>query len=415
MPGLGAGQRVPWTLDHADFQARTGRYWTVTLLTDKRPESGESFDELRDSEAPAFDWMKPAASDRDAAKPASEGSAATGEERGAEPKPKATETRAAQSVTAEPARPSHASAESAPATSEATTTASVPTESVPSEAAPDGSAHPASPASGAAPHSDPAPTGALNVRPPEAEVQRRRSRRDAVARSKPAGPRVVQVLMAILTPFLLLIAAVRLVASPVFLWIEYYRPGFPGDGYGFSTDDRLTYGSYAVDYLANLAGPRYLGGLVLPSGEHLFNAGEVSHMADVKGVVLSAFGAGIVLLLFFVFAFIGLRKTKGAFVRGLFAGAFVTIGIIVVLALLAALGWEQFFTEFHRIFFANGTWTFRLEDTLIRLFPGQFWVDSALVVGVLVMLVASLLVILCWPTPRRVARREAVQAAVASE
>ncbi|MDQ4490314.1 TIGR01906 family membrane protein [Sinomonas sp. ASV486] len=266
-----------------------------------------------------------------------------------------------------------------------------------------------------APHTDPAPTGALNVRPPEAEVQRRRNQRDAVARSKPAGPRFVQVLMAILTPFFLLIAAVRVVASPVFLWIEYYRPGFPGDGYGFSTDDRLTYGSYAVDYLANLAGPRYLGSLVLPSGDHLFNAGEVSHMADVKGVVLSAYGAGIVLLLFFVFAFIGLRKTKGAFVRGVFAGAFVTIGIIIALAVLAALGWEQFFTDFHRIFFANGTWTFRLEDTLIRLFPGQFWVDSALVVGVLVMLVASLLVIFCWPTPRRVARREAVQAAVGPE
>ncbi|WP_229232180.1 TIGR01906 family membrane protein [Sinomonas cyclohexanicum] len=255
------------------------------------------------------------------------------------------------------------------------------------------------------PHKDPVPTGALNVRPPQDEVERRRAERDAVARSKPVGPRIVQVLMAILLPFLLLIAAVRLVASPVFLWIEYYRPGFPGDGYGFTTDDRLTYGSYAVDYLANLAGPRYLGDLVFPSGDHLFTAGEVSHMADVKGVVLAAYGAGLILLVFFVFAFFGLRKTKGAFARGLFAGAFVTIGIIAALAILAALGWQQFFTDFHEIFFANGTWTFRLEDTLIRLFPSQFWIDSALVIGVLVALVASLLVIFCWPTQRRRARR----------
>lgn len=255
------------------------------------------------------------------------------------------------------------------------------------------------------PHLDPAPTGALNVRPPRDEVERRRAERDAVARSRPVGPRIVQVLMAILLPFLLLIAAVRLVASPVFLWIEYYRPGFPGDGYGFTTDDRLTYGSYAVDYLANLAGPRYLGDLVFPSGDRLFTAGEVSHMADVKGVVLAAYAAGLILLVFFVFAFLGLRKMKGAFARGLFAGAFVTIGIIVVLAVLAALGWQQFFTDFHEIFFANGTWTFRLEDTLIRLFPGQFWIDSALVIAVLVALVASLLVIFCWPTPRRRARR----------
>jgi integral membrane protein (TIGR01906 family) len=86
----------------------------------------------------------------------------------------------------------------------------------------------------------------------------------------------------------------------------------------------------------------------------------------------------------------------------------VTIAIIVALAVLAALGWEQFFTDFHRIFFANGTWTFRLEDTLIRLFPAQFWMDSALVIGVLVMIVASLLVIFCWPTQRRAARRRGV-------
>jgi integral membrane protein (TIGR01906 family) len=215
--------------------------------------------------------------------------------------------------------------------------------------------------------------------------------------------------MAIFLPFLLLIAAVRVVATPLFLWIEYYRPGFPGDGYGFTTDDRLTYGSYAVDYLANLAGPRYLGDLVLPSGDHLFTAGEVSHMADVKAVVLSAYGAGLILLLFFVFAAVGLRKSKGAFARGLFAGSFVTIGIIVVLAVLAALGWQQFFTDFHRIFFANGTWTFRLEDSLIRLFPGQFWVDSALVIGVLVLVAASLMVIFCWPTPRRRAARESAE------
>ena len=76
---------------------------------------------------------------------------------------------------------------------------------------------------------------------------------------------------------------------------------------------------------------------------------------------------------------------------------------------------EEFFTEFHQIFFANGTWTFRLEDSLIRLFPGQFWVDSALVVGVLVLLAASLLLIVCWPTPKRRAARGAAGEADAGQ
>ena len=69
--------------------------------------------------------------------------------------------------------------------------------------------------------------------------------------------------------------------------------------------------------------------------------------------------------------------------------------------MLAVLGWEQFFTDFHRIFFANGTWTFSLQDTLIRLFPGQFWVDAGIVIGALVLLASLLTLILTWPTRKR--------------
>ena len=92
----------------------------------------------------------------------------------------------------------------------------------------------------------------------------------------------MQVLLAVCFPIILLVLAVRAVTSPLFLWVEYNRPGFPGDGYGFSTDDRMTYGSYAVDYLSNWSGPRYLGDLVHRGGDKLFKDGEVSHMADVS-------------------------------------------------------------------------------------------------------------------------------------
>ncbi|MCH6471113.1 TIGR01906 family membrane protein [Sinomonas terrae] len=248
---------------------------------------------------------------------------------------------------------------------------------------------------------EPSPTSALQMRPPEDEVRRRAAQREAAAQAKPVAPRVLQVLMAIFLPFLLLIAAVRVIATPAFLWLEYFRPGFPGDGYGFSVDDRLTYGSYAVDYLSNFAGRRYLGDLVQRSGAPLFTDAEVSHMADVKSVIFIAYAAGLVLLAFFVVAFLVLRKRPGAFGRGLFAGAIVTFVIVVGLAVLAFMGWEQFFTDFHRIFFSQGNWTFQLSDTLIRLFPAQFWMDSAIVIGVLTLLVSSLIIIFAWPIKRK--------------
>jgi integral membrane protein (TIGR01906 family) len=125
-------------------------------------------------------------------------------------------------------------------------------------------------------------------------------------------------------------------------------------------------------------------------------------MADVKLVILSSFGAGFLLIILSIIAIIYLRKrSSGGIRRGLFAGSIVTLVIIIGLAVLAALSWQQFFTEFHRIFFANGTWTFSLEDTLIRLFPGQFWVDAGIVIGALVFMAATVTFIFTWPTKRR--------------
>jgi integral membrane protein (TIGR01906 family) len=249
---------------------------------------------------------------------------------------------------------------------------------------------------------EPLPTSALQVRPPEAEVERRNHEREQAANAKPLAPRILQVLLAVFYPVVLLVLAIRAVASPLFLWVEYYRPGFPGDGYGFNADDRMTYGSYALDYLSNWSGPRYLGQLVNQNGEKLFKEGEVAHMADVKTVMLSAFGAGALMIIIGIIAMIYLRKrSTGGIRRGLFAGSIVTLVLILGLGTLAALGWQQFFTDFHHIFFANGTWTFALDDTLIRLFPGQYWMDSGIAIGALVFITALLTLIFTWPTRRR--------------
>lgn len=261
---------------------------------------------------------------------------------------------------------------------------------------------------------EPLPTSALHVRPPEEEVERRNAQRESAANAKPVAPRVMQVLLAVIYPFILLILAVRAVTSPLFLWVEYNRPGFPGDGYGFSTDDRMTYGSYAVDYLSNWAGPRYLGDLVQRGGEKLFKDGEVSHMADVKVVILSTFGAGTALLILALIALVYLRRrSTGGIRRALFAGSIITLVLILGLGTLAALGWQQFFTEFHRIFFADGSWTFSLDDTLIRLFPSQFWIDAGIGIGGMVLLASIITLVLTWPTRRRrgVVREDADSAA----
>ncbi|WP_371130988.1 TIGR01906 family membrane protein [Arthrobacter sp. SDTb3-6] len=246
------------------------------------------------------------------------------------------------------------------------------------------------------------PTSMLQVRPPQEEVDRRLAARQQAANTKPVLPRVFQVLLAVFYPVVLLVLAIRLVTTNAFLWIEYHRPGFPVDSFGFSTDDRLTYGSYTVDYLLNFAGRRYLGDLVNPQGTPLFLEREVAHMADVKSLIDFAFLLGLVLAIVMVIGIIYLsRRSTGGVRRGLFAGSIVTLVLIIGLGVLAFMGWETFFTDFHRIFFANGTWTFYTDDTLIRLFPSQFWSDAGIFIGAFVLVVSSLTLAFTWPTKDR--------------
>lgn len=259
-------------------------------------------------------------------------------------------------------------------------------------------------------NNEPLPTSMLQVRPPQSEVDRRTSGREEAAALRPVLPRIFQVLLAICYPVVLLVLAIRVVTTPLFLWVEYYRPGFPADSFGFSQDDRLTYGSYTLQYLLNFTGPRFLGDLVGTDHRQLFAPGEVSHMADVKGVFQMAFIVGSILGLIALISIIYLaRRRSGAVRRGLFAGSIVTLVIIIALGVLGFMGWDTFFTDFHGIFFKAGTWTFHENDTLIRLFPDQFWMDAGLAIGVIVLLVASLTFAFTWPTR---SRREAAARAL---
>lgn len=245
--------------------------------------------------------------------------------------------------------------------------------------------------------------GTYNPVPEPTDAAReRRAAREAALGTKPPLARTLQVLLAVVYPVLLLILAIRAVASSAFLWIAYQRPGFPADGFGFSTADRLTYGSYGVDYLNNVADSRYLGELRDPLGNPLFLNTEVQHMVDVKNVISTTYVAGTILavLMIIALAYLG-KRYSGGIRRGLFAGAVATLGLFGVLTTLAVLGWESFFTTFHKIFFANGTWTFNYSDTLIRLYPPQFWVDAAIAIGVLVVLTAAITLIATWPTAKR--------------
>lgn len=195
--------------------------------------------------------------------------------------------------------------------------------------------------------------------------------------------RSARILITLALPVVLVMITVRLVMSPLWLQLEYTRPGFPADPFGFTTQDRVEYGRYAVDYLIYQHDIAYLGNLRFPEGRPLFNERELIHMRDVQTVTVWAYGAAMLTGAVAIGAVVWLvRRGKMAEVpRALRHGALLTMGLLLAIILLAVVGWEFFFTAFHELFFADGTWYFLTSDTLIRLFPEQFWFDSAILIG----------------------------------
>jgi integral membrane protein (TIGR01906 family) len=87
-------------------------------------------------------------------------------------------------------------------------------------------------------------------------------------------------------------------------------------------------------------------------------------------------------------------STRPALLRGIKNGGILTIALILILAVVVFINWDFFFDTFHEIFFDEGTWQFSRSDTLIRLYPEQFWFDVSLIIGIITIGGAMLCIML---------------------
>ncbi len=180
-------------------------------------------------------------------------------------------------------------------------------------------------------------------------------------------------------PLLLVLINARLLMTPLFMAWEYHRPGFPTDPYGFTTEDRLRYGPLGLAYLFNNEGRHFLENLTFPDGSPLFNQRELAHMDDVKQVTQMLMRFGLALLIVFALSVLLLAVDGGqrrALLRALFNGSALTALLILAGLVAVALAFDWLFTAFHGLFFEGTSWVFPTSDTLIRLYPEQFWVDA---------------------------------------
>jgi integral membrane protein (TIGR01906 family) len=188
-------------------------------------------------------------------------------------------------------------------------------------------------------------------------------------------------------PFLLTIAMMRLVIawdSPSYPEFEFGR--IAPDRYGFTLEERLELAEATLAYLRRPEPADetifLLEDLRLPgTSDSLYNQEEIGHMIDVKNVadnfmrLMYVLGVLVVGGLVFLLA---RPQTRREGYRALFQGGRLTAVILLVMGLLVAVAWNFVFVQFHEILFPPGTWTFSFEDSLIRLFPEQFWFDFGL-------------------------------------
>jgi integral membrane protein (TIGR01906 family) len=193
--------------------------------------------------------------------------------------------------------------------------------------------------------------------------------------------RAASLLTAVATAIVIIALAILPFLSPQFVAFEQGRAQAAA-WTGFSTDQLRT----ATDgILADLV----LGGdfSVAIDGTPVLDAREQAHMVDVRMVFRGLWIVAVASVVVLVAA--SRRRDRARTWHAVRAGALgLTVGT-VVLGVVGLVAFDQLFSIFHQIFFPAGSYLFDpTSDRLVQLFPFQFWDETALLVGALIIAIA---------------------------
>ena len=206
---------------------------------------------------------------------------------------------------------------------------------------------------------------------------------------------IIRWFVVLAIPFLLTLGTVRLLISwnsPSYPEFEYGR--IVPDPFGFTLEERLEYARATMDYLQRPETAReaihLLEELRLPDSEQpLYNEREIGHMLDVK-IVADSFKTILWILVLIVFGglilLLGWPESRELGAKAIKQGGLLTVIIVVGVMVFMGVAWGLAFTLFHNLFFSSGTWTFSYSDSLIRLFPEQFWFEFGMLWTGLILL-----------------------------
>jgi integral membrane protein (TIGR01906 family) len=198
---------------------------------------------------------------------------------------------------------------------------------------------------------------------------------------------------------ILVVNAFRVLATGTFVRTELGRDGFPPDRYGLTTDQRKELALLGLRSIQpGSEGIVLLERARLQNGSPAFGLRELAHMRDVRRLFGIALRGQLIALVVIGALALGLARTRLRTVvpLGLLAGALATLAIAVLTVPLILLGFDGFFVRFHEVFFSGDSWRFNNADTLIRIYPEQFWQDVSRLAAGIAVAQALVLVPLTW-------------------
>lgn len=194
--------------------------------------------------------------------------------------------------------------------------------------------------------------------------------------------------VALATVIVVLGIGVAALFNPPFVAFEQGRASSTG-WTGYTTAELGT----ATD---TILGDLYFGGdfSVSVRGQPVLDPREQAHMRDVRGVFTGFYIA--VLLSALLLLVVGWRARREAwFWRATRNGAIALSVGVVVLGIVSLVAFDALFEVFHRIFFAGGTYLFDPRtERLVQLFPDQFWSETSIVLGIVLLALAGMVVLI---------------------
>lgn len=136
------------------------------------------------------------------------------------------------------------------------------------------------------------------------------------------------------------------------------------------------------------------------NGQTVLEPREQAHMSDVRTVFRGLWILAIVSIGVLIVA--SRRPDRARLWRSVRNGARVLVVAVVALGVVGLVAFDQLFETFHEIFFPPGSFLFDPRtDKLVQLFPFDFWQETALVVGGVIIVIAIAVAVLAG---RRAAR-----------